>query len=303
MPDADNFLHPTEKEAYQICPARHHYQYVEKIEPPYQSWYKVRGTIIHRTFAEGIERFGTIWNEELSEVVNRSQEDIDKERPKVEEICQQYFLFLREHNIERQGVEVPLEYHLCGVPHRCTLDALVTMPDTPPGMLDIIDFKSGAKWSYPAMNRKIQFVDYVLAARQNKFNIHRIFWGHCNDLLLWKRDGKKARRGERRGPFLYPLAVMETDAELEDLARTLSSGIIRAIHRGEWYYNNQSRVDCRMCEYQAQCPAFKSGIEYDALENLQESDASLEEQLRQSIEIERKKHGSEGSGNHKNEIA
>lgn len=288
MPDEEGFLHPTELEQYQRCPKSYEFQYVQHAEPLYRSWYMLRGSIIHQVFEAGLNEFDQIFRSITADMesIGASQETIDKDRPKMLEQCRSYFQYIHRHDIQIIGREVPLDFEFAGRKFRCKIDALAKHEDTPKGQLEIHDYKTGVKWCYPSMNRKLQFFAYYYAAEQNSFRINRVFWGQTKDLERYKTDGKKAVKGEWKGQFLYPLKIQRSDYEV---AKEQAFQIIRGIESGIFFTNNYMQ-QCKMCEFERKCPKFEIGIQSDnTFENASSKDKELEAQLLASIEKEKKK--------------
>lgn len=294
MPDLDGYFHPTELECYQLCPMLYKFQHVDRLEPPYQSWYKIRGSIIHAVLEMGFDSFDAMFIKHTAgrDDIGASEETIQKDRIKMREQCQSYFQYLAINHIHIIEREVSMTYTLCGEKFMCRLDAIAKHEDTPKGMVEIHDYKTGTKWCYPSMNRKIQFGHYYWAAGANSYNVNRVWWGQTQDLLRYKTDGKKAVKGQWRGQFLYPIKIGSdlignVDAQT-DMAYIIASSnpIIRAINAEIFYPNNYSQ-QCRLCEYERVCPKFAVGITSDnTFEIATEKDKELEAQLRASMEKE-----------------
>jgi ATP-dependent exoDNAse (exonuclease V) beta subunit len=65
-----------------------------------------------------------------------------KERPKILDMCSEYFRWLIEADVETVGREVTLQYTLLDRPHQGTIDHIAKLPDTPEGQVEIIDYKT-----------------------------------------------------------------------------------------------------------------------------------------------------------------
>ena len=235
-----------------------------------------------------MDSFTAVWDEYIEAhegEIGASEETIQKDRPKVMEQCRGYFRYLQREGIEIVGREVPVTAEIEGVKFAGIVDSMEIHRDTPKGMLEIVDFKTGAKWPFPCMNRKLQFGLYYLMADQMGLKPNRFFLGHTQDLNLWKTDGKKAVKGQQKGNFYYPIII-----EPGDMPVVIDN--IKAILRGieaKAFFTNPTSGLCKLCEYQRLCPAFRVGVENgNVLEKHLVNDKALEAKLMESITKETK---------------
>jgi RecB family exonuclease len=261
-------IHPTEKETFQRCPAAWHYEYELQIPAPYHTWAKVRGCILHEIFKLGLEYFDQIYTgtiafyEKNGDDIWFRPKDMDKEYASIREQAEGFFRYMHEHEIITLYTEKTFQFNIKGIDHEGTLDRICRHPDTPEGMVEIHDYKTGNKWSKDSIDRKVQFFDYYLAAEQNGFKINRVFWGHTKDLNRFKTNCKSGNKGDFKGPFLYPIVITPGDT---DFLTENTERIVKAMRTGAWFYNSVGpNAPCDMCPYAyGTCPRLEKGLQED----------------------------------------
>ncbi len=277
-------LHPSHLQTYARCPAKYHYEYVEKVVPAFHMWAKLKGTIVHNTLFHGPSQFNAIFDSIIIEAqreapILETPERIEKDRLPMEQAILEYDKFMVKHNVITVERELTLRYKVCGVPFEGTLDHLIQLPDTPEGMVDIVDYKTGLKWGKEALNRNLQFGHYYMAARQNDYHVHRVYWGHFKDLVRWKSDGKEAVRGELRGPFLYPLYITDNDIPM---IVDWTVALVTQIKTKKPFFAANDQV-CKMCEFSEHCPTFKIGYQDPTKAQLLDEEDRLMEQWKDAL--------------------
>ena len=288
----------TSLQTWLMCGRKYKYKYVDEVDPAFHFWPAVKGTIFHRCVAElsspSLNLFEGIFYDVIEEMeetaVIMGKDTLENSKEELFLIFEQYFKWMKEQNVQiplhPHNREVKLEGRLGGSKISGTLDAFAVHADTPDGMVEIHDYKTGKKWHNDALNRNLQAGLYTLLAKQNGYKVNRFFWCKTSDLIPYKADGKHGRKGDNRGPFLYPIHISE-----EDLTFVLNMAMecIGGIERNIFPWNGAVRMDggdalCSLCEYKGHCPSFEIGVDTDKM---------LEQQLGDSIEKE-SQDGSEG---------
>ena len=296
----ENPWHFTSLEEYMYCPRK--WLYGQTVGEPIYSWYALRGTIIHKTFEEGMERFSKIFHEEIEKTTQpihvnpklpASPEFLAKEHDTLSALLPHYWRVLKLFQIKilerekQMSMCLPLEMCKglkCGKQwFTGTVDAIAIHPDTPDGMVEIHDYKSGRKWPQEALNRKLQFGGYYMLARQNGYNVNRVFWGHVQGLEVAKSNTKSGvLKGEYKNPFFYGVVITE-----RDLAFVLEQAlhVIHGIEAGVFpWASSGADAPCGMCPYAMDvCPSFETGNRNDIhLEKMM--DAIVAKRLRENHE-------------------
>ncbi len=258
-----------------MCPMKYKLSIVDNIKPAWGNYFMVRGTIIHRVFNEGFDKLTRIfWDEIEKNKPVRMYPSSDMPRDKLQDLHDNlvsllpgYWDFLNFWGIEIRERERTFEFDFANSHFQGTVDAIAVHPDTPPGMVEIHDYKSGRKFGPQALSRNLQFGLYYVGATLNGYTVNRVFWCHVKDLEKYKSDSKKtaARKGERKGQFLYPVKLVPEDLPLLE---TQVKTILQCIDHKYFYWNSYgSDAPCEpFCEFAHNgCPAFKSDTESESL--------------------------------------
>ena len=188
--------HPTQLQTFQQCPMKYKLRYVDKLTTDYSNYFMVRGTIIHRVFNEGFDKLTRIFWEEIEKnkpVRMYASSDIPRDKLQLEhdalvQILPGYWEFLNFWGIEIRERERTFEFDFAGKSFQGTVDAIAVHPDTPKGMVEIHDYKSGRKFGTQALSRNLQFGLYYVGATLNGYTVNRVFWCHVKDLEKYKSD-------------------------------------------------------------------------------------------------------------------
>jgi len=166
--------------------------------------------------------------------------------------------FMAQHGLQTIAREKEMIYEVTGIPMKGTVDWVGRHRDTPKGMVEIHDYKTGLTWPQEALNRNLQFGSYYIAAKQAGYNVHRLWWGRTKDLLRYKKGGKYGRKGDFRGPFLYEIHIQDADITMIE---AMHEAAVKGI-RGGIYMPSGSvgpHAYCPMCEFEHHCPKFQVG--------------------------------------------
>lgn len=279
----ENPIHFTSLESWVYCGMKFFLEHTVGL--PYVSWYALRGTIIHKTFVEGIGKLKDIFFDEVHKQTKPIQttpntvikeEALNKEYDDMMVTLPYFWRYLEMFCIEVQETEVTflgrpfslVKYaqencpDLCDLWFQGTVDAITVHPDTPKGMIEIPDWKSGRKWGQETLNRKLQFGGYYLLTRLHH-KVNRIFWGQVKHLAPAKSNTKAGvRKGEFKAPFLY--AVKITDKDLPFICEQTDT-IVRAIDEGIYpWAANGADAPCSLCPFtDGTCPSYKIGNRQD----------------------------------------
>jgi hypothetical protein len=235
----------------------------------------VRGIIVHKVLEKGLSQFDVLWEQYINEArvegappILASQDQIDKDREVQRDICRLYF-----NKMERDGIQVlereakyryliPVQGEKQAYQCEGTIDAITIHPDTPEGMVEIEDFKTGERWCDESLNRDIQFAAYCEALNQKTdYKVNRVFWCKTSDLAPYKTNkrGAPPRIGTPKGKFYYPVRILREDMYF---LRETVHNIIRAIQAGIRYPAAGGRdAPCKRCEWERVCPKFRVGYE------------------------------------------
>jgi len=274
--------HPTQLETFQICPRKYQYDIVDGIKPEYVNWWALRGTIIHKTFEAGFQAFSKLYWDEINQspkpihkarTVEISRAELQTEHDNLSLILPNYWVFLNRFAIEVKEREKTFNWKYLDRDFEGTVDAIAVHPDTPDGMVEIHDYKSGKKWGEHALNRKLQFALYFNAAFKAGYKVNRVFWCHVKDLTPYKHDSKitGAKAGDLRGQFLYPVKIsLHDDASVTSMVEP----ILRSIEASLFPMTGASSGHCALCPYADKpCPRFSVGYDEakDTMIKLQQS--------------------------------
>jgi hypothetical protein len=220
---------------------------------------RLSGTGDSSGYIEGV--FNRVWKETLEDAISsapiRQEEMLHKWRERILEQCENAFRWFAEQGIEIRQREVPFRYVIGDYPFEGTVDAIAVHPDTPEGMVEIHDYKTGSLQAPQQLNRNMQFIAYHKMLSDNGYKVNRVFWGRAQDLLTYRADGKGGKKGDWRGPFLYPVVVSAEDyGMLEEFVR----GTIAKITTATIVAPEPSSL-CGMCEVADLCPSMKTGFD------------------------------------------
>lgn len=254
--------HATGVQEYMRCGEKYRLREIESAPPDFISAALLRGVIFHRTLEEGISSFDHIFNQTLKQKLPiRREEWLLNERDNLREMCVQYFRYLDRHDIDVMFREKTMNYKIGEREFEGTIDALAIHPDTPAKMIEIHDYKTGRMWPREAMDRNVQLANYFFMAGQNGYNVNRVFWGKASDLLPYKRDGKRAVKGDLRGRFLYEVKITVIDYPF---VKRLNLEAVRGIESGVFMFNGALGPEpaCVSCEFSVtKCEKFRSGFQ------------------------------------------
>lgn len=268
--------HPTELESYQYCPEKYFLGKDATIVPNYKHWAMWKGSMFHRMMDRHHDKAADelVWKNEWARCIKEETahpEFVVQGEPAGEAMYLAYkemVWFLKEKNIEVLETEKTFMYRIKDMDFSGTVDAVVRMPDTPHGMVELLDYKTGVKWANEAINRKLQFGHYYIAAWQHGMRVNRVFWVHTRDLDRYKKDCKGGKKGERKGDVLYPIYITKDDVPaVVAWTYALVNGI-----ENELRYPNPFAL-CQMCEYAHACPRYTVGIK-----KLESTDETLAQQ-------------------------
>ena len=159
--------------------------------------------------------------------------------------------------------EVSQEFRFLGAMFESTVDLEFTLPDTPKGSIEIGDFKFGQKKSQAQLNRDIQHGLYWYRYHDAGVKVYRNWTIYMQDGLIYKRNSRYGKAGERKGPMFYPVKI--TVEDIDNLSRMVSPAL-HGIANGVYMQNTDH---CRTCQQLGKCPQFGTGAtiqEEDSLE-------------------------------------
>lgn len=276
---SNRIWHITELQAYQRCPLAYYYSYQQdEVTPKHIPWARERGSILHKVFEKGAESFDDVWEAHMQQLEGTgipilagnatmtAEEHIERDRENCRNITRLFFDKIARDRVQILERECTHRY-LIPIPgekraHRFegTVDAVALHPDTPEGMVEFHDYKTGLKWCDEALNRDLQFGAYSELANQNGYNLNRMFWCQTKDLEPYKRDGKYGKKGEPKGQFWYPVRITRP-CDMRFIFESVHN-IIKAIEAGIKYpaAGGQDSA-CKRCEWAYECPRFRVGVE------------------------------------------
>lgn len=249
--------HPTDLELYQMCPQKYFLSKDERVEAAFTPWARLKGTIIHDAIANPGSPFDRIFDHWIRDCWPPINRDITQMQADYDDMLAQVngaLSYIKNNNIEVVETEKTIQYKIRMNSFEGTADAIVRMPDTPEGMVDVWDYKTGKKWHDTQINRKLQFGHYYMALWQKDIRVHRLFWAQTQDVLPYKRGGKFGKKGDPKGPFLYPVHITKRDL---DTILGWTHQILYAIQQNIRYPN--PFAPCNSCEYQGVCPKYEIG--------------------------------------------
>jgi RecB family exonuclease len=280
--------HPTQLQTFQQCPMRYKLRVLDAIAPSWGNFFAVRGTIIHRVFNEGFDKLTRIFWEEMKKndpVRMYPSSDLSMEKKQalhddLVTLLPGYWDYLNFWDIEIRERERTFQFDFANAHFQGTVDAIAVHPDTPEGMVEIHDYKSGRKFGREALSRNLQFGLYYVAATLNGYTVNRVFWCHVKDLEKYKADSKKtaARKGDRKGQFLYSVRILPEDLPLLE---TQVKTILTCIDRGLFFWNSYgSDAPCEpFCEFAhtGDCPAYKTDNQHEDIILLMQQAKAMKE--------------------------
>jgi len=276
-------------EMFASCPRRYWYNQRNE-DPAFRPWFRERGTIIHCALCDKWDRrmvelaMKDFFHEGRTIPVGFAPKDLVKETNEIMEQIEGVRRYIEANDIEVVHEEYQVYFTFAGYKFDSTADILCRHKDTPQGMVEAWDYKTGTKWVPEALNRKLQFGVYYCGLKSKGIRVNRFFWAHTKDLFRYKRDGKWGRKGDFKGPFLYPIFFLEEDMPV---IREWVEKIILAIEAGVDYPNPQA--GCNMCEFEHICPKYKIGVSTEQrkqfqLDSSEEQQTALEEKMLKDLE-------------------
>lgn len=284
---------PTMLQAYTLCPEKFRLRYVN-LHPQGSSVALFKGLVGHHVLANPDEPLDEIFVAAVTNYragVLKPVFDLPfEEEWKIHEELATEIVHWRKFSAMR-GIEIlerehRVEFDIDG--HRIlgTIDLIYKTPLTPHGMVCIGDYKFGRRQSDRQLDRNLQHALYWMGLTKQGYVVDHNAWIQMQDLIPYKSDGKKARKGEYRGQVIYPIKI--STADVKYIERTTLS-IIHAIEN-DVFFQTPYGIDapCTMCEYaNSFCPRFQVGRggQYDA-DLTAMSQATREQALLSALEEE-----------------
>ena len=296
MPMYRGSIHPTDLETFQMCPEKYWRSKDPSVKRRYVSIPLIKGTAMHRWLAKFVapaisKNQALIGVEELREMVfavanEYQQNEVDlpaliEELEDLETMAIKAVEYVHNHGIEIVHTELTVPYIMTwdkSYPFEGTIDVVTKHPDTPDGMVEIWDYKTGKKHPDEQINRKLQFGHYYIAAGERGMKVNRVFWAQTEDLVPYKKKSKYGNVGDPKGQFLYPVHVSRDDVIT---VFGWTKGIVEAIEQGIRY--PAPSVLCQGCEYNDTCPRFKVGVS-----SASRHDAQFDNNVDKQAELEKK---------------
>ena len=290
-------MHPTDLELFQLCPEKYWRSKDPSVKRRYVSNALIKGQAMHRWLAKyvapDVPNYKALAGvQELREIVFAVAEEYNQNEIELaglvcdlgdlEIMATKVVEYVYEHGIKILHTELTLPYKLCWLKYEDfegTIDVVAVHPDTPEGMVEIWDYKTGQKFVENVLNRKLQFGHYYIAAGQRGMKVNRVFWAHCQDLIPRQKKSKYGNVGEPKGQFLYPVHISKEDAET---IMYWTGDIVAAIN-ADIRYLSPGQL-CQACEYNDTCPRFKVGVSSESKNGMrfeanQDKQAELERKL------------------------
>lgn len=287
MPKFDVY-EPTMLQFFTLCPEKFRLRYVQG-EPQVGSVPLFKGLVGHHVLANPDEPFDEIFRSAvtnyktgiLKPTFDLSFEDEWKIQEELTTSIHNWKNFSHSNGIEIIEREKRIEFQIGSKRILGTIDILYRTPMTPEGSVCIGDYKFGRRQSDRQLDRNLQHGLYYLGLSKLGYTIDHNAWIQMMDLIPYKTDGVKARKGHLKGQVLYPIEITSED-EAYITAQALQ--IIRAIEN-DVFFPASYGVDapCVICEYaNTACPSFKVGRKINYLHDLLAMKESVRERAVQA---------------------
>ena len=256
---------PTMLQSFTLCPEKFHLRYVEGIESE-GNLAMFRGLIGHQVLGNPKETLDDIFHAAVANYrtgILRPRFDLPFEdewklHDELTESINGWYRFVAQRDIKIIEREKRIEFECAGRKFLGTIDLIYSSPLNPPGTVCIGDFKFGRRQSDRQMDRNLQHALYWYGATKLGLPVHHNTWISMNDLIPYKTNGPKAKKGQLKGQVLYPIEISEVDVPWieEQVARICS--YIEAGVRYQASYGTEA--PCVICEYANHaCSRFKAG--------------------------------------------
>ncbi len=247
-------IHPSTLQSYLYCPKKALLEHFdpEREEIP-QSKAAARGTILHRLIEVGPQFCIGDYQDIVKDVGQEAIEIVE-----ATEILGELWRQLSLRDIEILEQEKTLQWEYLAHQFEGTLDAIVRFPDTPKGMVDIVDWKSGQhKPCNEALRRNVQLALYWIGAKENGYDPYRVWWVHLNHFQPLKRASRGRPAGSMRGDGFFPVRISHADVSA---IKELISPILGALHHGI-FPPSPSTERCMSCQVSHRCPSYGGEVE------------------------------------------
>ncbi len=262
---------PTMLQFFTLCPEKFYLRYIEGLEPS-SSLALFKGLIGHQVLGNPDESLDEIFHAAVSNYragILRPRFDLpfDQEWELHDAITQSvtsWYRYVNARGIEILEREKFLDFDFCERRFHGTVDIIYRTPTTPVGKVCIGDYKFGRRQSDRQLDRNIQHALYYVGLSKLGYQIHHNAWISMNDLMPYKADGKKGKKGDNRGQVIYPIEITADDLPMieEEVSRLLSY----IDHGVRFKASYGVDAPCVTCEYANQgCRHFKIGrnIQYN----------------------------------------
>lgn len=268
------FYEPTQLQFYTLCPEKFRLRYIEGREPVGNAAL-FKGLVGHHILANPTESLDDIFTAAVTNYktgilkpkFDLSFEDEWKLHEELSTTIHNWYKFSLARGIEIIERDVRVEFLIGRKRIVGTIDILYRTPLTSPDRVCIGDFKFGRRQSDRQMDRNLQLGLYWLGLTKMGRKVDHVAWIGMSDLIPYKTDGVKAKKGHYRGQVIYPVEISEGDTEyIEDTALS----IIRAIEN-DVYFPASYGIDapCSMCEYaEKDCASFAIGRKINYVQDL-----------------------------------